>query len=141
MEKKTTDSGAKAHQRADSEWRAKPYSDWHRTLGKSLMMMDVDYIEWRFRGGELMPVGVMEVTRVDGGKAVSQGYLDAIVRRYESRDLQARATRKVAEALDVKAYIVLFRINCREFWIYNLSDRNGWDYYNQGQMEAFLEGL
>jgi len=141
MDKKVTDSGSKAHQREDSEWRAKQYSDWHRTLDKALMMMDVDYIEWRFREGELTPVGVMEVTRVDGGKEVSEGYLDAIVKRYEARDLQARATRKVAEALGVKAYIVLFRYNCREFWVYNLSERTGWNYYNHKQMEAFLASL
>ena len=68
MQKKLTDSGAKAHQRADTEYRIQQYSDWHRTLDKSLLMLDVDFIEWRFRDGKLVAVGVMEVTRVDDGK-------------------------------------------------------------------------
>ena len=86
MEKKVTASGAKAYQRADAEWRIKPYSDWHRTLSSKLLMLDVDTIEWRYRNGELAPVGVMEVTCVDRGRTVDARYLDAITRRFEQRD-------------------------------------------------------
>lgn len=42
MEKRFTTSGAKAHQRADTEWRLQEYSDWHHTLDNSLLMADVD---------------------------------------------------------------------------------------------------
>jgi hypothetical protein len=87
MEKQVTASGTKAHQRADAEWRVKPYSDWHRTLSSKLLMLDVDYVEWRYRNGELAAVGVMEVTRVDRGRTVDARYLDAITRRFEQRDL------------------------------------------------------
>lgn len=141
MEKKTTESGAKAHQRADTEWRIQPYSDWHRTLSKDLLMLDVDFIEWRFRNGELVPVGVMEVTRVDHGKDVNDRYLNAILKRFNERDLQGRAARKVAEALATKAYIVLFREDCSEFWVYNLTDEHGWHYFIPIGMERFLERL
>lgn len=141
MEKKTTDSGAKAHQRMDTEWRIKPYSDWHRTLSKKLLMLDVDFIEWRFRNGELVPVGVMEVTRVDHGKDVNDRYLNAILNRFNERDLQGRAARKVADALGAKAYIVLFRQDCSEFWVYNMTDEHGWHYFIPIGMERFLENL
>lgn len=141
MDKKTTGSGAKAYQRNDGEWRVKPYSDWHRTLDRRLLMLDVDFIEWRFVNGDMVAVGVMEVTRVDNGKEVHQGYLTAIINRFEERDLQARAARKVAHALGTKAYIILFREDCTEFWVYNLTDRRGWDYYDADQMEAFLLNL
>ena len=141
MEKKTTSSGAKAYQRTDTEWRIKPYSDWHRTLSKDLLMLDVDFIEWRYRNGELVAVGVMEVTRVDRGKEVTRRYLDAIIKRFTRRDLQARAARKVAEALGTRAYIVLFREDCSEFWVYNLSDNQGWHYFNPRGMESFLRRL
>jgi len=57
MDKKITGSGAKAYQRSDTEWRLKPYSDWHRTLDRRLLMADVDFIEWRYHHGELVPVG------------------------------------------------------------------------------------
>jgi hypothetical protein len=141
MEKKITDSGAKAYQREDTEWRAKPYSDWHRTLDKSLLMTDVDFIEWRFIDGELTAVGVMEVTRVDMGKEVNQAYLDNIIHRFEVRDFQAKAARHVAEKLGTKVYIILFREDCSEFWTYNLTDKRGWAHYNPQQFEAALKRL
>jgi hypothetical protein len=45
MDKQLTSTGAKAHQRSDSEWHSQPYSDWHRTLPRWLWMTDVDFIE------------------------------------------------------------------------------------------------
>ncbi len=141
MEKRITDSGAKAYQRTDTEWRIKPYSDWHRTLDRSLLMVDIDFIEWRYRNGKLVAVGVMEVTRVDIGVNVTPGYLNAIIQRFENRDLQARIVRKVAAALATKAYIILFREDCSEFWFYNLTERRGWMHYNPQQMEVALKRL
>jgi hypothetical protein len=141
MKKSVTASGSKAYQRLDSENRARQYSDWHRTLDRRLLMLDVDFIEWRIRQGELVPVGVMEITRVDQGKPVAAAYLEAIINRFEERDLQARAARQVAAALGTKAYIVLYREGCTEFWVYNLSDRKGWRHFNAQQMEDFLKGL
>ncbi len=141
MEKKTTDSGSKAYQREDTEWRAKPYSDWHRTLDKSLFMTDVDFIEWRFINNELTAVGVMEVTRVDINKEVNQVYLDNIIHRFEVRDFQAKTARLVAEKLGTKAYIILFREDCSEFWTYNLTDKQGWRHYNPEQFEIALRRL
>ena len=141
MKKRLTTSGSKAYQRRDTVWRIKPYSDWHRTLSRNLLMLDVDFVEWRFRNNELVAVGVMEVTRVDRGRTVNGRYLQAILDRYQQRDLQARATRKVAQALQTKAYIVLFREDCSEFWVHNLSDGGGWNYYRPRQMEEFLQRL
>jgi len=104
-------------------------------------MTDVDFIEWRYRGNKLVAVGVMEVTRVDIGKEVGQGYLQSILSRYKQRDMQAEAALNVAQALGTKAYIVLFRADCREFWVYNLSDGRGWCHFSTDQMEAFLRSL
>ena len=141
MEKKLTDSGAKAYQRSDTENRVQQYSDWHRTLNRSLLMLDVDFIEWRFRNGNLVPVGVMEITRVDSGKIVGIGYLGAIVQRYEERDIQARAIRYVANALKTKAFIILFREGCTEFWVYDLTEKRGWSYFTLDEYVSFLESL
>ena len=55
--------------------------------------------------------------------------------------MQARATVKVAVALKTNAYIVLFRDDCSEFWVYNLSQRSGWSYYRPKEMENFLKRL
>src|SRR5436305_5021451 len=141
LEKKLTDSGAKAHQREDTENRILPYSRWHRTLDISLLMLDVDFIEWRMRNGEPVPVGVMEVTRVDKGKEVNESYLASILRRYEVRDLQGKVARKVAEMLKTRAFVVLFREDCSEFWVYNLSANRGWAHFDPHEMEGFLKRL
>jgi len=140
-DKKLSDSGAKAYQRSDEEWRIKPYSEWHRTLNRSLMAVDVDFIEWRYRNGELFAVGVMEITRVDLGINVTQAYLDAIIARYESGGVQAQVARKVAQALGTKAYIVLFREDCSRFAVYNLTDRGSWQFFDALAMEVFLSQL
>ncbi|HEX3643381.1 MAG TPA: hypothetical protein VHV10_19010 [Ktedonobacteraceae bacterium] len=141
LEKRLTSSGAKAHQRRDIENRILPYSLWHRTLDRSLLMLDVDFIKWRFRDGELVPVGVMEVTRVDSGKDVNENYLNSILQRYDIRDLQGKIARKVAEALKTRAYIVLFRENCSEFWVYDLTYSRGWIHFDPKEMRAFLKRL
>jgi hypothetical protein len=141
LEKKTTESGAKAHQRQDTENRVLPYSLWHRTLHKSLYMLDVDFVEWRFKYGKMIPVGVMEVTRVDNGKTVDSHYCAEILERYDERDFQGRATRIISNALGTKSYIVLFREDCSEFWVFNLTDNAGWAHYNPSEMEAFLKSL
>ncbi|MCX6028306.1 MAG: hypothetical protein NT169_03260 [Chloroflexi bacterium] len=60
MDKQLTPTGAKAHQRSDTEWRSQPYSDWHRTLPRWFWMTDVDFIEWRLRNGKLTAVAVMD---------------------------------------------------------------------------------
>lgn len=141
MYKERTKTGAKAYQRSDTENRVKPYSDWHRTLHGSLLMLDVDFVEWRYKNGELVPVGVMEITRVDGDKPVGNNYLNAIINRFEKRDVQAQAARKVAGALGTKAYIVLFRQDCSEFWVYCLSNPDGWSHFSPTEMESFLVRL
>lgn len=134
MEKKLTDSGAKAYQISDTEYRIKQYSDWHRTLDRNLRMIYVDFIEWCFKNGQLVPVGVMEVTLENVGKEVGPGYLNAIISHYEKRDIQARATIHSVEALKTKAYIVSFWESCTESWVNNLSDKRGWWLCTQQKM-------
>ncbi len=111
-------------------------------------MLDVDFIEWRFRRNregesEMYAVGVMEVTRVDKGKTVDESYKRQVLARYNERDLQGKAARKLAEALNTKAYIVLFREDCSEFWIYDLtSNWENWRYLpNPDLMASFIRGL
>jgi hypothetical protein len=112
IDKQLTDSGAKAQQRTDNEDRAKIYRDWHRTLRADLAMFDVDTIEWRQRNGELVAVAVIELTRTDSDN-VSENYLKAILDRFDVRDKQGEASRKVAKALGVDAHITLFNPSCQ----------------------------
>ena len=141
MDKILTTTGSKAMQRSDNEWRSRPYSEWHRKLGRSYYSSDVDSIEWRFVDGELKAVGVMEITRVDDGITVGEKYLSSILDRFINRDLQSKTATRVAEVLNTKVYIILFRENCKEFWLYNLTDRKGWTHLNEYWMSYFIRNL
>ncbi len=125
--------------RPETKDRAKEFQQWHRTLGRRLLASDVDLVEWRFIDGELVPVGVLEITLADCEP--SQSYLDAIICRYEKKDVQGRTARHVAKALGCKAWIVCYTQGCNNFWIYNLTERKGWYDLNGSEMEQFLEGL
>ncbi len=140
MEKKQTAEGTKAYQRDDSEHRAKPYLEWRRHISGGLYLNDIDSIEWRVRGGELIPVAVIEVTRVDIGKSVGEGYLAAITDRFMLRDKQGYMTKYIADKLGVKAYINLFRQDNSEFWLYSF-DKKIWLHRTPAQMVEFLQSL
>jgi len=143
IEKKLTTSGAKAQQQTgDTTKRVLPYSQWHRTLDRKLLMCDVDFIEWRYRQGQLVPVAIVEATTVDLGILVNEHYVDAILYRYNERDLQGKATRVVAHALQVPAFIVLFREDCSEFWVHRLTGTTPiWHYHDPASMADFLQSL
>jgi hypothetical protein len=130
----------KAEHKID-EYRAKPYSDFHRTLDRKLLTQDVDFVEYRRRNGRLTPVAVIEVTRADQHIFVGQGYLNGIIERYTQFGMQAEATLLVARALNVEAYVVLFRQDCSEFWVYNLSRHSGWEKKTPAEYEEFLKSL
>ena len=142
MDKKVTVSGAKSYQRQDIEDRSKEFRNFHRTLHKSLYATDLDLIEWRYINGVLTPVAVLEITRVDQGREVNEQYTSAILSRYEERDMQALATRTAASLMGVKAWIVLYRQGCTEFWIYNLTNNdNRWYHYDSDRLEKWLQLL
>ena len=138
MDKQLTDSGAKAQQRTDNEDRAKIYRDWHRTLKADLAMFDVDTIEWRRGENGLVPVAVIELTRTDS-EDVRESYLKAILDRFDVRDKQGEAIRKVAKALGVNAYITLFNLKLTKFWVYNLTQEKGWNSFTKEEYIKFLE--
>tara|TARA_B100000519_G_scaffold108549_1_gene94051 strand:+ start:4856 stop:5284 length:429 start_codon:yes stop_codon:yes gene_type:complete len=125
--------------RPETQDRAKEFQQWHRTLGRRLLASDVDLVEWRLIDGELVPVGVLEITLADWPP--TEPYLDAIIHRYEKKDVQGRTARHVADALGCKAWIVCYTQGCKKFWVWNLTESKGWFKFNTEQMELFLEGL
>jgi hypothetical protein len=83
----------------------------------------------------------IELSRVDGHVPVRQRYLDAVIARFCRRDGQGDAVVQPAATLDVKAWIVLFRWDLTEFWIYNLTARRGWWNINAETYERWLRSL
>lgn len=141
-------SGEKKRQRPiEKEGDGYQYREWRRQLVEGCMHLDVDQIEWRFFNRELVPVAVIEITRYsesvedtvahNGSTQPKPGYFTAILQRFE-RDIQGRATRLLAEKLDVNAYIVLYRYDCSEFWVYNLTQAKGWEHFDEKRMLKFL---
>ena len=106
------------------------------------MAQDIDFVEFRSTPNGIVPVAIIETTRVDGTQPVSQNYLNNIIDRYRNWSLKQVAINSVTEGLGVPAYIVLFRENCKEFWINDFSDgSNDWTNVNAQQMEEFLQSL
>jgi len=127
LTKKLTINGTKAIQRDDREDRLRDYKKWIYDQPK-LYASDIDQVEWGYKNGEENPVAVLELTRVDKNYRPSTGYFDAIIHRFEVRDTQARRIRKIANRLQVDAYIVAFLQDLSEFSMYNLSNPNGWNH-------------
>ena len=145
-------TGSKIRQRDDEENRALTYSKWRYDIsttpaGAKLYCIDVDFIEWGFDSNVLYPAAVMEVTRCDMGKHIGEQYLESILNRFNSRDLQGRAARYVAKALsaqsgrEICAFINLFREDASEFWVYNLTREKGWWHATPEEYTRFLRGL
>ncbi len=125
--RKLTSKGDKAIQLEGSEneertWR---YRKWRRNVGDGCYAADVDFIEWRFINGQLEPVALIELSRIDGEPGPALGYFQAVLDRL-ARDAQLKTTLRVAECLGVDAFMVLFHWDLSEFHVYNLTRDCGW---------------
>ncbi len=124
------------------EDRAAAYRRWRYTLGKGVWAMDVDQVEWRRdESGDPHPAATIELTRVDGNVRVPGTYLAKILDRFGDRDFQAEHSKYVAEALGVNCFIVAFRWDLTEFWVYNLSCSRGWWNLDVPRYERWLRAL
>lgn len=109
-------SGGKAIQREVWEDRARAHNEWRRGQGFGCTC-DIDLVEWTRWRGRLEPVMVLELTLVPGELEVPQSYFGNISWRFRHQ-AQGQMAREIARRLGVPVYIVAFRANQREFWIY-----------------------
>ena len=134
-------NGVKARQHASQQDRSLPYRDWRRTIGRSLYVNDIDQLEWRVIDGEIKPVAIIELTRVNGNISVPQSYLDSVLKRITQRDPQSKIACMVADSLNVCAYVVVWRWDLSEFFVYNLTKERGWKYWSPLQYEKWIGSL
>jgi len=85
------------------------YSRWHRTLGDSYYMIDLDSIEWRSGKGV---VALIETAR-----------LQAIVYK---KKFQIKVMKELAQRLGVPAYLVLYNDELTLFEVYDLLSGSEW---------------
>jgi hypothetical protein len=123
------------------EDRTAVYRRFRRTI-RQAGATDFDQVEWRYNDHKnLVPVALLELTRVDGNMPVPAGYLNAILARYMERDWQGALAVAGAGYLGVRAWIVAFRYDLTEFWVYNLSDRRGWFHGDVAWYERWISAL
>jgi hypothetical protein len=116
----------KVNQRKDVQDRTAEYRKWRWCFGDGKYVNDVDHVEWRMVDGKPKAVAVFELSRVDGNVHVPDKYLDAVLSRYNKRDGQSAFIKYTAQAFNTHAWIVLFRWDLSEFWVYNLTNNSGW---------------
>jgi hypothetical protein len=141
QQSKLLGNGKKVAQLATTEDRLAPFAAWRRQFGGGLYCGDLDLVEWRLIDGEVTFVAVMEMTRVDGSRPVPQSYLDAVLARMTIRDPQGQVARTAAALMQSLAFIVVWRWDCSEFWIYCLSHHRGWWHVNGAKYRAWIARL
>ena len=117
----------KKHNREDKEDRCFPYRDfrWKMNFGA---VQDADHIEYTKINDQIVYVSVMELTLVEVNAKYpepNKAYLKAILHRYD-KEMQGIFIKKLAETLNVSAFIILFDQNVDNLWIYKYSKNKGW---------------
>jgi len=133
--------GTKKHQREDKADRTADYREWRRVLGSPYYVADIDQVELRKRGpglDGLRPVASLELTRTDSDYHISWDYTENIRKRFVERDAQGLIATELAGLLGVHAWIVLYRHDLTEFWVYNLSRPIYWMHLSRDQYRRWL---
>src|SRR5215470_9329647 len=103
---------------------ATAYSDWRRTIGNGCYANDVDWVEWRMRCGEPVPVAIIETTYYDDipeWRHKLPLYRQAALDRFK-RDGQYRIVRLFAERFGIRAYLAIIRKDLAWFIVCRLDD-------------------
>jgi hypothetical protein len=132
-------SGAKSHQRKDREDRTIDYRNFRRTFENTPYTNDIDMVEWRIEDGKVVPVAVLELTRIDDNHH-SGAYLQAILDRYSSQG-QGLFITHAADRLECDAYIVAYYQDLTVYCLYNLSEKRGWHIVNPTSFQAWVRSL
>lgn len=71
------------------------YSSWHRTLSNWCYVTDIDWLEYRDKNGELIPVAILETKQ-----------WHVTERKHFEDNANFKAIKKVADMIDVPFYVV-----------------------------------
>lgn len=117
------------------------YRQWRWRFGGGCYVSDVDQLEWRAANGQMFPVALLELSRVDGNVRLPWTYLKAVLDRFTKRDGQGSVALKTAGFLKVPAFIVLFRWDLSEFWVFNLVTGGSWNNMTRNEYAVWLRKL
>jgi hypothetical protein len=107
---------AKQQRFTDDIDRLAAYRTWRYSIGKDRhYVLDVDQVEYRLRGGKLVPVAVLEMTRADVAGADPDRKLLHDIRTRST--WQREALEHIATLLGVPLYIVVYHAHLEEYFI------------------------
>lgn len=131
----------KGKQRKDSEDRICDYRSWRHTFGNGMYVNDIDQLEWRIIDGKHTPVALIELSRIDGNMKIPQKYLEAVLNRFKKRDAQGSIFVLLAKLLKIDIWIVLFRWDLSEFYLYNLVNGEKWVHLSKDEYKKWISEL
>ena len=119
------------------ESRTEFYRSWRTKVGIA-SVSDVDQVEYVMRGGDAVPVAIIELSVADYGPP--PGFFDAILHEKlsEARG-QGKVLRLLAERLKVDLYgLILLKDNTSDFWLYNITKARGWKRMTEREFVQWL---
>jgi len=108
------------------------YNKWHRTIGDSYYMIDLDCVEWRSNKGT--------VAIIERALDMQKYPLEQII---EYKKFELTVASEIAEKLKVPAYLVFYNPQLTEFKIYIIQQNNAQFYktMNDTDYADFLRKL
>lgn len=130
----------KGYQREDKEDRAQAYRDWRHTFGNHLYVSDLDQVEYRIINGEIVPVALIELTRVDDPVRLPKVLQDRVLQRFDVQYASGKFLRTMAGLLDLPAYLVLFVADLSEFHVYSYQ-ASMWKVMGSDEYKIWIQSL
>ena len=98
--------------------RPSKYSEWHRSLGREYLAVDIDYVEYRIGRGIVAFIDVTGEMEDEGHIINSKKYI------WKRTTIQRKILSTLSKALGVPSYFVLHTKDMAMFYVYDLSDIN-----------------
>jgi hypothetical protein len=108
------------------------YNLWHRTIGDSYYMIDLDCVEWRSNRGV--------VAILERSLDMQSGALEQII---EEKRFELTVYSQVARKLEVPAYLVFYNEGLTTFKVFMIQNENAkfWKTMNDIEYTNFIKGL
>ena len=122
--------------------RVMEYRKWRMGL-KVGKVQDIDQLEYKIVDGQVIPLAILELTKVEGCVIYPERYLYKIE---QTRVKQMMVTTAIARYLNIPAYYVVFEdgvtLGTGRMWNLRLHDReNGWTLTTIERLEEWLRNL
>jgi len=122
----------------DGNNRVNQYLEWRASLGLRYNQ-DLDSMEYVIEDGKVVPLALMEVSKVENRIVNVEAYLNKV---NENRQCQMLVVAYVARILKIPAWYLLHEDNFERCWIRQLHDGGGpFRETNMGKVERYLRKL